>query len=671
LLALGVWFLLTGGRFGRRIRHVVLISMDTTRADYLSCYGCLYKTTPNIDAVAKEGVLFKNVVSSVPLTLPSHSTMMTGTYPTYHGVHDNLDYRLGQSNVTLAETLKENGFKTAGIISTYVLDSQFALDQGFDYYDDNFEKKHMVGELNERKGDETTKVAIKWLDENKDEKFFLFLHYYDPHSPYDPPEPFLSRFIGSRYAGEIAFTDHCIGRVIDKLKGLGIYDSTLIIITGDHGEMLGEHKEAAHAYFIYQSAIKVPLIFKLPGKSRPKRISGLVGLVDIVPTICSLLGIEPQTQMQGDDLSPYLRKKNPPNQDKYVYCESLLCTKYDCSPLLGVVNNRFKYIQTTRPELYDLNEDPHEKNNLIEKQSNRARIMKDRLEQILEETVRKDSSESKMELDEESVRRLESLGYVAGDGVSEDFEFDQTKDDPKDWIDFHNKNSRVAELIMLEKYDEAEKLSEQLIEIKPDFFVVYLHLFKIHIKQKDIDGAIAHLLEARRIAPERFEVHNALGLAMIQKGDLDEAVQSFEEALQLRPHRYSIRNNLAETFLKQGEYDKALEQFNKSIEIEPLQDKVYHHIGLIMAEKENYEESIKYYHKAIELGQDHVDLFNNLSAALIKLERFDEALEIYAKSLELKNEQPVVHKIIGDIYHNRFTSSRASFGRPLSTGKMP
>ena len=223
LLFTGIYFLriyLGGSISSGDIRNVVLISIDTCRADYLSCYGYERLTTPNIDGVASEGILFENVITPVPMTLPAHASMLTGTIPPFHGIHDNLNYQVAESNVTLAEILKENGFSTGAIISAFVLDRDFGLNQGFDTYNDRFEDEHKAGIIQERKGDEATRLSLDWLDEHKSERFFYFLHYFDPHAGYEPPEPFAGRFKDSPYAGEIAFTDHCIGMVIEKLKEL-------------------------------------------------------------------------------------------------------------------------------------------------------------------------------------------------------------------------------------------------------------------------------------------------------------------------------------------------------------------------------------------------------------------------------------------------------------------
>ena len=242
-----VWVFNGGGSPPGQIRNIVLISIDTCRADHLSCYGFTRKTTPNIDAVAEQGILFENVMAPVPLTFPAHSTMLTGTIPPHHGVRDNTKYRFVDSNLSLAEILKEKGFATAAVISAVVLSSEVGLDQGFDTYDDEFEDSLVSVGIVQRRGEEVSRVGIEWLQQHRDEPFFLFLHYYDPHHDYSPPEPFASRFSDNLYAGEIAYTDYCIGQVIDQLKSLGLQDSTLLIITADHGELLGEHGDFALA----------------------------------------------------------------------------------------------------------------------------------------------------------------------------------------------------------------------------------------------------------------------------------------------------------------------------------------------------------------------------------------------------------------------------------------
>ena len=362
-----IWVLFFRDAPGTKIRNVVLISIDTCRADHLSCYGYERKTTPHIDAVAGEGVLFTRAHSTNPITLPAHSSMLTGTNPSYHGVHGNRNYRLSDANVSLAEIMRDHGYQTAAFVIAFVLDARFGLDQGFETYDDHVSADPGRLFISERSGGDTSRQAIKWLDNRGREPFFLFLHYFDPHAKHDPPEPFTSRFLDAPYAGEIAYTDHCIGQIIEKLKSLGIYDSTLLVSTSDHGESIGEHEEDTHGYFIYQSTIRVPFIIKTPGCASQRKLDGPVSIVDVVPTVLGLLGITSPPQLDGKDLSRLLFEEGEPAH-RYVYCESLWPTKYGCNGLFGLVHDRWKYIWTTRPELYDLMRDPDETTNLADKE---------------------------------------------------------------------------------------------------------------------------------------------------------------------------------------------------------------------------------------------------------------------------------------------------------------
>jgi len=285
------------------IRHVVLISLDTCRPDRLSCYGYPKKTTPNIDRLAAHGVLFANAYTPIPTTLPAHCSMMTGQIPPIHGVFSQGVF-LPPAAHTLAETLKTEGFTTGAFTSSFVLDSRFSMDQGFDTYDDDFPDSPY--NARRRPGDQTSARAMKWLEDNADaNRLFLFAHYFDAHAHFGSyvdtkgsffsPVPLTEDFTNDPYASGVAFADHCVGMVIDKLKELGLYESTLIIITGDHGEMLGEHGEDYHGYFIYESNIRVPLVIRLPNQTQARRVEDAVGLIDILPTVCSLLNIPPPT----------------------------------------------------------------------------------------------------------------------------------------------------------------------------------------------------------------------------------------------------------------------------------------------------------------------------------------------------------------------------------------
>ena len=642
-----LWLYQQTGPLNKEVKNVVLISIDTCRADHLSCYGYGRNTTPNIDRIARESILFTNAYSPVPLTLPAHGSMLTGTIPPYHGVHENQGYKLHESNVTLAEILRQNDYTTGAVISSFVLDSQFGLNQGFEYYNESFVELLKDTDESQRRGGEASRFAMEWLDENRSERFFLFLHYYDPHTAYEPPEPFASRFSDNLYAGEIAYTDQCIGQVLGKLKELGLYDSTLIIITGDHGEMLGEHGEETHSYYIYQSALRVPLVFKLPGSTCPGKIDDPAGIVDIVPTVCGILDIDIPPYVQGKDLSPYFVKKQRPAQDRELYCESLVPTTYDAGSLLGVINARYKYIQTTRPELYDLVQDPGETKNLLMQEPHRARILQDRLSSILEASVNEKSTDSKMELDEEGRKKLESLGYIAGAGVREDFEFDQSREDPKDIIEFHSMNVKAKMLIEQKEYSEAKKICEKMIQERPSFPDPYSYLADIAGRRGDRAGAVAYMTELMRLRPNDAKAHFSLGTALAMQGRSDEAIRHYSEALRINPDYSKAHSSLAYSLLLKGKVDEAIKHYKEALRINPRDATSNNGLGSIMFSRGEVNEAIRYYSEALRINPRLKNAHRNLGIVLVSQGRLDEAIHHYNKALRIDPGDEKTHCNMG------------------------
>jgi arylsulfatase A-like enzyme/Tfp pilus assembly protein PilF len=597
--------------------------MDTTRADILSCYNTgLFErdTSPNIDALAAEGILFERTYAPLSLTLPSHSTMLTGTIPPYHGVHDNSGYKLTDSNVTLAEILKDNGFVTGAIIGSVILDSKYGLDQGFDFYDDDFQNERSPIRIAERQAEETERIANQWLDEHQKENMFLFLHFYDPHRSYDAPEPYKNMFLrdpslkeGSlerlqaAYAGEVAYTDDCIKGIIDKLKQLGLYDSTLIIITADHGEMFQQHDEITHGYYIYEGNVRIPLVFKVPGVSTPRRIEKTVGLVDIAPTVCGLLNIKGSYTFQGADISPYLLEGAPEDLKRHIYLESLTATKYKANSLLGIVNDEYKYIQTTRPELYDIVNDYPESINLVKTYPKVTHLLKGRLKLVLDDTIAASGADSKMELDAETLKQLETLGYVSGD-VAEDFTFDTSKKDPKDLIDYHLINTRMRQVLVKEDFDQARDMCAKMISMEPNVYRPYFFL-----------ATIANILE-----------------------DYPESVKQLKKAIEIEPDDVNLHNFLATIYLKQDNYELAIAQLHKSLKIDPEQFGAYRSLAQVYYKQKNYEQAFIYVEKSLSINSRQPVMLNQLAALYTKQQKTDKAIECFNKSLELAPKQPTI-----------------------------
>ena len=569
-------------------RNVLLITIDTCRADYLSCYGYPLKTTPNIDKIAAQGIRFENVLSPIPLTLPAHSSIMTGTIPPRHKVHDNLKYELGTNSVTLAETLKEHGYKTVAITSAFVLDSKFGLAQGFDDYEDQFDEAVNDGErVNERIAEEVNRHAMDWLDNNGTDRFFMFLHYYDPHFTYAPPEPFASRFkkvpydqqdalhfppgflakATAGYAGEIAYVDHCIGLIVEKLKQLGLFESTLIVITADHGEMLGAHGELGHGYFIYQEAIKVPLIIKAPSLTKPEIIRSNAGLIDIFPTICSLQNIAVPAQVQGTALLDHRDRNTMEKETRTLYCESLLPTKYTANPLLGIVSGKYKYIQTTRPELYDLSLDPKELDDLSVTEHHRARILQSDLAEIIEQSVVAKETRT-VSMDAETIKRLQSLGYVRGE-VSEDFSFDTTKPDPKGLIGYHDRTMGMIHLKDQGKYEDAKVICHELIAENPGVHQIYGILADLEMELKNYRQAMASLEKATELDPKDVQAYR--NMAHISKiwGEEGLATTYYRKALEIEPKNFDTLYAIAVLYHKQNKLEQAVDFIEQALVEQP------------------------------------------------------------------------------------------------------
>ena len=608
------------------IQNVILISIDTCRADFLSCYGFPLETTPNIDAISQEGLLCKQVVSPVPLTLPAHCSMLIGTTPPYHGVLDNAFFTLDKDNITLAEMLKEQGFVTGAFVSSYILDSDFGMDQGFDTYNDDFVDSRNTMGMNERQAGRTTELALSWMEKNQDEKLFLFVHYFDPHFTYNAPEPFDSKFVSanifrsfnqgnliafSSYAGEIAYVDHCIGKIINKLKELGQYDSTLICITSDHGEMLGQHGEQTHGYFIYQGNTFVPLVFKMPCTKKSLKLQSSVGLIDIVPTICSAIGVKIDHEIQGKDLTAYYKNNNP-YPDRHLFCMSLEATKYHANPLLGIVDDRYKYIETTRPELYDLPYDPFETDNLVEAQPNIARQMQGKLQQIIEDAKSCKKTGTVRGLDIETLSRLESLGYV-GRMVDDNFLIDPEKADPKDFINYRLLDGSIGYLTQIEEYELAEKNCQEMIDQKPDLYMGYYKMAKYLMQRQKYSEAIDYIIKVTELEPDFVEGYIGLAKAYQNLNQFDAAIKYALKALEIERESIGAYYYLSICYYEKEMFDEPQKYLNREMCENPRYFKVVHRLATKLYEKGQIRRAYKKYSKLLEFDPDSFDGLNSMS----------------------------------------------------------
>ncbi len=640
LAAIGGWLLVPRLFGGNRRPNVILISMDTCRADYLSCYGFPQKTTPNLDALAGEGFLFRHVITPVPTTLPAHCSMLTGTDPPYHGVHGNHAYRLHDSNVTLAELLKPQGYRTAAVVGAFVLDAQFGLSQGFEHYDDALgEHEGASAMVNERRGEEVTRAALAWVQSRAAEPFFLFLHYYDPHYPYVPPAPFSDIFPDQRYAGEIAYTDQCIGNLFTELKRLEIYDQSLIIVTADHGEGLNQHGESTHSFFIYHSTTSVPLLIKLPGANTPRVIEEKVGLIDLVPTVLDYLQIPTPDVLHGASLTPYFTGHRPPGEDRVFYSETLAPTLFDCNSLLAMENERWKYIQTTRPELYNLLTDSGEENNVAEERRTEAGRLREQLRDYLQRITRVVENNAAV-ADETVRRRIEELGYVSG-GTPESLAFADHKEDPKDFLPLFAKITEASEFMHRrpfsaprfpeeERRRKAKQLLSEVVEARPDNLHAHTTLARLAREEGDYDQAARHYDELIRIDPQSASARHDLANVRMAQGRRAEALELYEQAVKLgdaagessgtfdqalqrlartNPVRYEARFALGDAWMQDGQYEKAAERYREVLALPSTsaatQANTHYRIGLTLERLDRADEAKGCFRKALELQPDH------------------------------------------------------------------
>jgi arylsulfatase A-like enzyme/Flp pilus assembly protein TadD len=616
----------------------------------VSAYGFPRPTTPNIDAVAREGVLFKNVHTPVPMTLPAHVSMLTGTLPPTHGLRDNLLNRLPDASLTLAEMLKTRGFTTGAIVSTFVLDRRFGTSQGFDTYDDRFQAVHKIGDLSERKGDETTRLARDWLDAHKEQPFFLFVHFYDPHEPYESPEPFASRWSGHSYEGEVAFADDCVGQVLEKLRQLGLYDDTLIVITGDHGEMLGEHGELNHGFFIYEGALRVPLVMRVPRAApSPRALDVPVSLIDIAPTIVSLVGAPVPKEVQGVDLSPWLAGRGAGGGARPLYAETVTPTRYyGATSLLGVLVDGWKYIETTRPELYDLRSDPAEALNLLEREPARADALGRILVGILAAAGRAPGpAPESAALDEASRERLAALGYLGRGGDVSSRGFDRSKEDAKDLIAFFRKDQRLNKLVEDKKYPEARALCEEMLRQRPGFADCHLQMSKIAAAEGNLDAALTAARKAVGVGPKNERAHVQLAALLKGRGEVDGAIAHLRQALTLEPNAPDTRMLLGRALAEKGRLDEAASLLDTAAASQPESAAAATQLGFVLAKQGKLDQAVLNYRRALALDPGSAEAHAYLGSALASQAHWDEAIDHFAAALKAKPENAELHDWMG------------------------
>ncbi|UCC38183.1 MAG: sulfatase-like hydrolase/transferase [Candidatus Aminicenantes bacterium] len=631
--------------------NIILFTIDTLRADRLECYGYQNVKTPNINRLAKEGILFEHTIAQAPLTLPSHSSIFTGTNPLYHGIRDNGGFYLDESHVTLAEALKNEEFATGAFVGAFVLDSRWGLDQGFDYYYDNFDLtkyKKVSLDAVQRRGDEVMAEAYKWLDKRLQEKFFAWIHLYDPHTPYEPPEPYKTQYKGrayGQYDGEIAYVDQLIGEFHDFLEEKGLLEKTLIVFTADHGESLGEHKESAHGFFIYDSDIRIPLIIRFPQKKfSAKVINKQVRSIDIMPTVLHLINTGIPEGVQGESLLSLILGEN--NEGILAAYSETYWPRYHYgwSELKSIREGRYKFIDAPKPELYDVSVDPGELDNLIESEGKIAQRMKEELEAFIE----KYSSEEILnvgpkKVDNDSLIKLQALGYIGSFHTTSKAKEGEKLGDPKDKIELYNEIKLTQFLVTEEKLERAEEKIKGVLEKDASVLEARYILGNIYSKQNKFDQAISEYKIALEVDSDYYEAIFGLALAYKRSDKINEAIVGFNRLIEIDPKDTKPFLHLGEIYEAKGELDEAERYLKSASVIDPENPVFRNKLGAVYLKKNMYDAAEREIQAALSIERSIPLLNAHFNLALLHEARgeFDRAVTEYKKEQEAS---PFNHK---------------------------
>lgn len=555
-------------------QNIILISLDTTRSDYVSPWSEEFVKTPALKALAEDGYVFEEALTPVPMTLPAHASLFTGLHPISHQIRDNFNASLGKGADTVAERLRDAGYDTGAIIGSIILGKRTGLNQGFDFYDDEFStEQYQAGELIvERVATEVTNRAIGWLQQRGPATaapFFLFAHYYDPHVTYRPPEPFAETYADNLYAGEVAYMDDEVGRLLDYLRDQGLYDESLIIAFGDHGEGLGDHIEKTHGIFLYEETMHVPLIVKLPHTAQRsgERVGQLVSIMDIAPTLLELAGAGGLAS-DAHSLVPWLL--NPQKSElRALVLETQYPLTFQWSPLFALRDPDWKYIHAPRAELYQLHQDPHERNNRLNRNGQQAKAMREELEFRMLDMARKADPSLSETMSEDRMKALSSLGYVGGPAAVQDPQIQSTLPDPKDKIDIYLKIDEGLERLSAGNVPEAMLLFHEVREADPHNPAVYVNLSIGYANLKDWPRALEMAQRAHEISPNHTLVRLQLSRLYLQNNQPQKAREILAELIAEHPTMADARLQMGRLEMMSQNPGGALKQFAKAEEIAP------------------------------------------------------------------------------------------------------
>ncbi|MCU1242339.1 MAG: hypothetical protein JWO71_3065 [Candidatus Acidoferrum typicum] len=617
---------------------VILITMDTVRADRMGFLGSTQGLTPQLDALARQGVIFERAYSQAPLTPVSHATILSGTYPHFHGVRD-FGSRLPESIPYLPELLRARGYRTAAFVSSIILDPQNGFspgfERGFDMYDAGFHRgkkgESRLGSI-QRRGEDTVTRALKWLEKNHHGPVFVWVHLWDAHDPYDPPSPFKERYANAPYDACVAYVDNTVGKLLAGLRRTGLYDDALIAVMSDHGESLGEHGENTHGVFLYDSTIRVPLLIRLPRANfAGQKISARASLVDVAPTILAAMQSPAPTAMQGQSLLQLVRMRAA--KDRPSFSESEYSHRgFGWSSLEALRTGNFLYVKAPQPELYNSTEDPGEARNLFEKNKLAAVRVAAELDSFSKRASANAPEAARGSLDPQSVEKLRAMGYMASSRTDTGF----GGVDPKTHIqvanDLHDADLKIEDGKVL----SAIPLLEQVVAADPQIPHAQYFLGVAYKEMREYDKAVLHLDKAIQLVPDSMMGHYEIALAMYQKGDLKNSATHLEIVVEHSPDWTDARFSLAAIYARTDRVPEAMAILDVTLQLDPDHYRANLLRGRILSLEGDAAGALPNLEKATRVEPKSAEAHQFLAEVYAKLGQQENAAREHAEAEQLK-----------------------------------
>jgi arylsulfatase A-like enzyme/Flp pilus assembly protein TadD len=619
--------------------NVLLITIDTLRFDRVGILDPRHVKTPNLDALAEKSLVFTRAFAHNPVTLPSHANILTGATALYHGVSDNTGFKLDKKFLTIPQYLRRHGYQTAAFIGAFPLDSRFGLDQGFDLYDDYYgTRNEREFFFVERPAEKVIAPAMAWIDKQS-QRWFGWIHLFDPHQPYLPPSPYNEKYANDLYSGEVAYVDAQLGVLFDFLQKKRLLQKTIIIVTADHGEALGEKGEDTHSYFAYNNTIHVPLFVYIP-EHKPETFASNVCHADIFPTICAVLGLQPPPYLQGESLLAVMAAEGRKSPE--IYFESL--TAYlnrDWAPLRGMIAGNTKFIDLPIKEVYDLENDMNEERNLAG--SSKIGLLQDKLNKLMRKLKNPLAAGRENRLDPETQKRLKSLGYISENRTGQRKRQYTKQDDLKTLLPLQSKLLDGVAQFQSNDFPGAEKTIRSVITASPSFILAYTHLASMFKEMGKSDAAIQILEQGLKKNPGDILLLAKLGIVLADSGNWQRAIPILELCISKEDFDPEKFNFLGIAYYQGGDFAKALQNYDRALELDRNNAPVYSNIGgvhlaLFLRNRQDQElvQTELNFKKALEIDPRLFSACNGLAIVCRKTGRNAEAIAYWRKALAIK-----------------------------------